>query len=87
MLSVGGLAAGMAHEINNPLAGLLQTVSVLSNRLSDKPDIIGNRKAAEKLGLDMSDIVSYMEGRGIYRMIDIMIDSGKENCRYCRKYA
>ena len=32
MLSVGGLAAGMAHEINNPLAGILQNIQVLDHR-------------------------------------------------------
>ncbi len=32
MLTVGGLAAGMAHEINNPLAGILQNLQVMVNR-------------------------------------------------------
>lgn len=77
MLSVGGLAAGMAHEINNPLAGMLQSVSVLANRLRDNDEIPANRKAAEELGTNMNVIENYMKKRGIYRMMDVIHDSGK----------
>jgi len=37
MLSVGGLGAGMAHEINNPLGGILQAAQNIERRLS--PDL------------------------------------------------
>jgi len=38
MLSVGTLAAGVAHEINNPLAYVLSNLEILANELSDDRD-------------------------------------------------
>ena len=75
MLSVGGLAAGMAHEINNPLAGMLQTAHVIISRLQDI-SLAGNIRSAEKLGTSMKIISSYMEDRGIFKMLDNISVSG-----------
>ncbi|MBN2040600.1 MAG: PAS domain-containing protein [Spirochaetes bacterium] len=77
MLSVGGLAAGMAHEINNPLAGMLQTAGVMANRLSASSNIPANMEAAEQAGTTMEAIQHYMEIRSIPRMIDTINESGK----------
>nr|WP_320190818.1 AAA family ATPase [uncultured Desulfobacter sp.] len=77
MLSVGGLAAGMAHEINNPLAGIMQTIQVMAQRLKAGANIPANNKAAEAAGITMASIEQFMENRGIPRMIAAIIDSGK----------
>ncbi|MBA4367918.1 MAG: histidine kinase [Desulfobacterium sp.] len=77
MLSVGGLAAGMAHEINNPLAGIMQTANVMTNRLTGKMDIPANRKAAETAGTTMESIRLFMEARDIPRMLNVINESGK----------
>ena len=69
MLSVGGLAAGMAHEINNPLAGMIQTASVMEDRLTNLA-VPANRRAAEAAGTSMETIANFMEARGIPRMIE-----------------
>ncbi|MCP4679148.1 MAG: AAA family ATPase [Deltaproteobacteria bacterium] len=75
MLSVGGLAAGMAHEINNPLAGMIQNASVMINRMSD--DIPANLKAAEASGTSMETIRKYMEAREIPRIVKNINESGQ----------
>jgi len=76
MLSVGGLAAGMAHEINNPLAGIIQTSGVLANRLYQNLDMKANREAALRAGLSLDSLKEYMEARDIPKMISSMYESG-----------
>ncbi|OUR63595.1 hypothetical protein A9Q79_09635, partial [Methylophaga sp. 42_25_T18] len=76
MLSVGGLAAGMAHEINNPLAGMMQTTHVMINRLTNKK-VEANNTAAESAGISMEAIYDFMEQRGIIRMLNALNDSGE----------
>lgn len=75
ILSVGGLAAGMAHEINNPLAGMMQSANVMRSRLGNI-DMPANLKVADKLGISMTDIKAFMEKREIFRMLDAIHESG-----------
>ncbi len=75
MISLGGLAAGMAHEINNPLAGILQNAQVIKNRLEKR--LPANLSAAQDIGIRFEDLQAYMERRGIYKMIDFTLEAGK----------
>lgn len=75
MMSVGGLAAGMAHEINNPLAGMMQSAEVIKSRLSDikmKKNII----SAEESDISLVNLAEYLEKREILRMLDLIGESG-----------
>lgn len=75
MLSVGGLAAGMAHEINNPIGGMMQNAQLLQQRVMT--DIDANRKAAESVGISLTAIHRYHELRNIPIMVNAIIASGE----------
>lgn len=61
MRSVGGMAAGIAHEINNPLGIIIQAAHNLVQRT--QPDFPKNREAAEAIGLNMNLLMRYMRAR------------------------
>jgi PAS domain S-box-containing protein len=75
MMSVGGLAAGMAHEINNPLAGILQNIQVIRNRVS--PGLLKNEEAATECGTNIESINEYMEKRDVLSFIEMITESGR----------
>jgi len=75
MLSVGGLAAGMAHEINNPLGVILQASQNLLRRIS--PDLPTNVRVAEECGTSLGSLLRYFERREILSFLEDIRLSGQ----------
>jgi len=76
MMSVGGLAAGMAHEINNPLGAMVQNTQNIVRRLS--PTLPANQKAARSCGTDMETIFRYISSRQIDNLLEEIRTSGAQ---------
>ncbi|MEN8141029.1 MAG: ATP-binding protein, partial [Thermodesulfobacteriota bacterium] len=82
MMSVGGLAAGMAHEINNPLGIMVQAVQNIERRL--EPKLAVNQERAAELGLDLQLVAAYLEGRQINSLLGDIRGAGQRAARIVR---
>jgi len=75
IMSVGCLAIGMAHEINNPLAGILQSIQNVMRRID--PEREKNRAIAETCNIDLNDLNSYMTKHCICDFLERITISGE----------
>ncbi|CAG36675.1 cache domain-containing protein [Desulfotalea psychrophila] len=68
MLSVSGIAAGMAYEMNKPLLGLSRNMQLI--RKSFFENIAANQNTAEESGLDLQALNHYLEKRGVNTLLN-----------------
>ena len=74
LASVGGLAAGMAHEINNPLGAMMQSAQFLELALN--PRRPRPRARLEIAGIDPERLEAYMKERRLFDYLQGIRDMG-----------
>ncbi len=75
MLSLGGLAAGMAHEINNPLGAIMQSAQNIKRRLS--AELSRNHSIAAQNNLKIDQLISFVRQQSIDTFLDGILASGE----------
>lgn len=68
MMSLGELAAGLAHEINNPLAGILNNVQNILRRTSG--ELAANDAVAEEVGVSLDKVEAYLRKRQVLEFVE-----------------
>ncbi len=74
MMSVGGLAAGMAHEINNPLGAILQSAQVIKTHVDPASPV--NVRTAQECGCSIESVTAFLEKRQVLSFLDAIREAG-----------
>lgn len=74
--SLGELAAGLAHELNNPLSTVLQSLQSVNRRLL--ANIEKNQQAATDNGIELAQVKQYLQQRQIPLLLNNMKLAGDQ---------
>jgi|GEM_PF-5174823 len=86
MRTMKSVSAGAAHEINNPLGGIMQSVQVLARIVDFDDERTMQRLSQHGISEEnVSLIKSYMEDRRISNFIEIIRDCGERSSRMIRQ--
>ena len=75
MLSLGELAAGIAHEINNPIGAILHSVQNIYRRTS--PELASNHEVTKNLDINVEQVYEYLRERNIYSFLEDIKEAGE----------
>jgi len=75
IISLGGVAAGIAHEIRSPLASIVQGIQVVQYRFFENNEM--NLRAADDCGCSLEQVRRYAEKREIKDLLGHIHEAGR----------